>query len=367
VLFDNNKSILFRIADDAAAKGVLLDFDLYKAVSSNPGKFQEQEKGFSDMALLVGIDEAGFGPILGPLVVSAVQFTIPDKLLKSDMWQLLSDSVSDSKKHLSGRLLIADSKKAYSRSAGIRHLQRTVLASLACLGEKPQTFDELLTLLCPECKNRLADYPWYQGQLNHSFNANKDDIAIAAKTLERDLNANRIKLLNINSFCFDVGYYNEIVGRVKNKSTMLFTAVCGLIQKAINNSNGRNLQIIIDRQGGRTHYTQPLRRMFSGLDLKVLKENDKLSSYELAGASKTIRLHFVVKADDNHLPAALASMTSKFLRELLIQRINTYFASHCAELKPTAGYWKDGSRFIEDLKKFVPHIEYNRKQLIRCR
>ena len=319
------------------------------------------------MALLVGIDEAGFGPILGPLVVSAVQFAVPDELLKSDMWQLLSSSVSISKKHLSGRLLIADSKKAYSRSAGIKHIQRTVLASLECLGKKPKTFDELLSLLCPECKNRLADYPWYQGQMNCPFNTDKDDIAIAAKTFGRDLDKNQMKLLNISSFCFDVGYYNEMVGRVKNKSTVLFSAVCGLIQKALGNSNGQNLQIVIDRQGGRTHYTQPLRRMFSSLELKVLKENDRLSSYELTGSGKTVRLHFIVKADDNHLPTALASMTSKYLRELLIQRINAYFVSHCAELKPTAGYWKDGTRFIEDLKKHIPHIEYNQQQLIRCR
>ena len=349
------------------AKGVLLDFGLYKAVLSGLREFQEQEKGFSIMALLIGIDEAGFGPILGPLVVSSVQFAVPDELLKSDMWQLLHSSVSISKKHLSGRLLIADSKKAYSRSTGIGHLQRTVLASLACLGNRPKTFDELLSLLCPKCKSRLTDYPWYQGQLNHSFDTDKDDIAIAAKTLNRDLDANQMKLLNISSFCLDVGYYNEMVGRVKNKSTVLFTALCGLIQNAIDSSNGQMVQAIIDRQGGRSHYTQPLRRMFPTLDLKVLKENDKLSSYELTGSGKTVRLHFIIKADDNHLPAALASMTSKYLRELLIHRINTYFTSHYAELKPTAGYWKDGTRFIEDLKKYIPHIEYNQQQLIRCR
>jgi len=36
-------------------------------------------------------------------------------------------------------------------------------------------------------------------------------------------------------------------------------------------------------------------------------------------------------------------------------------------LKPTAGYWKDGLRFIEDLKKYVPHIQYDDNQMIRCR
>ena len=345
----------------------MLDFGAPAAVLLAFRKDQEQEKGLSNMALLAGIDEAGFGPILGPLVVSSAVFEVPDKLLKSDMWQLLGRSVSNSKKHLSGRLLITDSKKAYSRSQGIGHLQRTVLACLDCLGKRPGSLDELLGLLCSECAKRLENYPWYQGKLDWPFEANSDDITIAAKALARDLGSNQMKLLNISSFCFDVGHYNELVEKTRNKSTVLFTAVCGLIQKTLDSSNGQNLQIVIDRQGGREHYIGPLRRMFSQMDLTVLKENDKLSSYELSGGGKTIRLHFVVKADDNHLLVALASMTSKYLRELLIHRINVYFATHCAELKPTAGYWKDGTRFIEDLKKYIPHIEYNQQQLIRCR
>jgi hypothetical protein len=36
-------------------------------------------------------------------------------------------------------------------------------------------------------------------------------------------------------------------------------------------------------------------------------------------------------------------------------------------LKPTAGYWKDGQRFIADIKTLIPHAEYDHNQLIRCR
>ena len=64
------------------------------------------------MAILVGIDEAGFGPILGPLVVSSSTFSLPRQLLASDLWQVLRRSVGNRRKRLAGRLLIADSKKA---------------------------------------------------------------------------------------------------------------------------------------------------------------------------------------------------------------------------------------------------------------
>jgi len=55
------------------------------------------------------------------------------------------------------------------------------------------------------------------------------------------------------------------------------------------------------------------------------------------------------------------------LRELLVSNINRYFAGFHAGLRPTAGYWKDGLRFIEDLRTNIPHVQYDSNQLIRCR
>ncbi|MHC4951781.1 MAG: ribonuclease HII, partial [Planctomycetota bacterium] len=56
------------------------------------------------MATLVGIDEAGYGPLLGPLVVSAVSFDMPENLLRANHWDILTKAVSTQKKGLAGRL-----------------------------------------------------------------------------------------------------------------------------------------------------------------------------------------------------------------------------------------------------------------------
>jgi hypothetical protein len=135
------------------------------------------------MVVLVGIDEAGFGPILGPLVVSSSTFSLPHHLLTSDLWQVLRRSLSNRRKRLAGRLLIADSKKAYSRSLGIKHLERTVLTSLKCLGKKPATLAELVELLCPSCLERLSDYPWYRGAGSYCLSADIGDRDIASAVL----------------------------------------------------------------------------------------------------------------------------------------------------------------------------------------
>jgi len=319
------------------------------------------------MAVLVGIDEAGFGPILGPLVVSSSVFSLPRALLKSDLWQVLSKSAGNRRRGLAGRLLVADSKKVYSKSVGIRELERTVLASLRCLGAEPATLGELLMLLCPSCLARLGDYPWYKGVDGYRLSASTTDGRIASSVLADDLSANGMKLLELKSYCFDVAYYNKMVSSVKNKASVLFTATAGLIERAFNSFAGDDLQIIVDRQGGRVRYRKVLSRMFSELELTILCESPALSSYELSSGGKRMRLHFAVGADEKFLPVSLASMVSKYIRELLVGSINRYFAGFGSDLRPTAGYWKDGLRFIKDVKTNLPHVRVDDNQLIRSR
>jgi len=319
------------------------------------------------MAILVGIDEAGFGPILGPLVVSSSMFSMPDNLLNSDLWQLLRKSASNSRKHISGRLLIADSKKAFIRSQGIKNIQRTVLACLNCLEKNPSSLNDLLMLLCPNCCQRLKNYPWYKNTQDYSLSYDHADLSIASEVFKDNLISNDIKLLELKSYCLDVAYYNKMVNTVRNKANVLFSATSMLIKHAFDNFDDDQIQVIIDRQGGRIHYRKKLLTMFENMDLKIIQQTPNNSSYELQANGKKMRLHFVVKADNRFLPVSLASMVSKYLRELLIDNINHYFRNFHSDLKPTAGYWKDGLRFIQDIKKHLPHLNYNADQLIRSR
>ena len=335
--------------------------------SRDEGIANTRKAGFTRMAVLVGIDEAGFGPILGPMIVSSSTFSLPHHLIKTDLWQILRRSVGNKRKRLAGRLLIVDSKKAYSKSLGIKHLQRTVLASLRCLDKEPATLIELLGLLCPDCLERLKDYPWYEGAGGYCLSPDEMDMAVASTVLKNDLALGGIALLELGSCCLDVAYYNQMIANVKNKASVLFTATSRLIKSAYDNFADDDLQIIVDRQGGRVYYRKNLQRMFSDMELKIIRESPAASSYELHADGRGMRLHFVVRADKRFLPVSLASMVSKYLRELLVDNINRYFAGHCADIKPTAGYWKDGLRFIEDLKTNLPHVHYDSNQLIRCR
>jgi len=318
------------------------------------------------MAVLAGIDEAGFGPLLGPLVVSSAVFSLPKEILEKDMWAVLRKSVGDRRRHLAGRVLIADSKKAHNKKDGIKHLQRTAMAFLKHSYSEPANLTELLGVLCPDCLERIAEYPWYKEVGEYGLSYDAKDIAIASQVLKDDLASNDIELLAMQSKCLDVAYYNRLMETVKNKATVLFTATTQLIANMFERFGGDDLHIIIDRQGGRSRYGRNLLRMFPGAELVILKETPRLSSYELKLGKKKMRLHFVVGADDKFLPVSLASMVSKFLRELLVDNINRHFAGFNSELRPTAGYWKDGTRFVQDLKTSA-NITFDSNQLIRCR
>jgi hypothetical protein len=358
------------------------------------------------VAILAGIDEAGFGPLLGPLVVSSAAFSVGTDLLGADPWRTLGRSVGRSRKHLAGRLLIADSKKAYNRSEGLGHLERTTLAALECLGRPPGDLMELLTVLCPDCLPRLAEYPWYQDLAQCRLAAASGDRRIAARAFAEDLRAHGASLVHLRTCCLDVAYFNRMVGSVRNKAQVLFIAVTQLIQALLNEFPGRNIHILVDRQGGRAHYRENLLRSFPERELTVVQEGEERSVYEMRHRSgcgmglgsatqnsalgvpfqpmnhrqdadateeqgrdalATVRLTFEVEADDRHLPVSLASMVSKYIRELLMDRMNVYFGKMDAGLKPTAGYWQDGRRFIEELRTRLPHLGIDRERLIRSR
>ncbi|MHC4287593.1 MAG: ribonuclease H family protein [Planctomycetota bacterium] len=322
------------------------------------------------MALLVGIDEAGYGPLLGPLVVSAVGLQVPEGLLRANLWEVLGKAVSAQKRGLAGRILIADSKKAYNRKKGIDPLRRSVLAGLGAWqngAAKPETIADFLSLICPQLLERVGLYPWYQELDAHSLGHDAADISIAGGVLEKTMAEHGISISSIQSRCLDVAFYNDRVGKVKNKSRVLFTEICSLILQAFeqNADSAEPMQVIVDRQGGRTHYQRELQRMFPAASLSVIREDEKISSYEMIRLGRTMRIHFCIKADSKYLTVALASMVSKYLREVMMESLNRHFCELCQDLKPTAGYWQDGQRFMKDLSTALEAHQFDTKKLVR--
>ena len=75
---------------------------------------------------VVGIDEAGYGPSLGPLVQAAIALRLPDG--DPAGWGTLKGTVRRCSEKADGRLLIDDSKKVYTKG-GLEALEREATAS----------------------------------------------------------------------------------------------------------------------------------------------------------------------------------------------------------------------------------------------
>ena len=66
-------------------------------------------------------------------------------------------------------------------------------------------------------------------------------------------------------------------------------------------------------------------------------------------------------------PTALASCAAKYFRELMLRPLNRWFAERVPGLRPTAGYYSDGRRFLADVGAIVEARGFPRARLIRSR
>ena len=100
--------------------------------------------------LLIGTDEAGYGPNLGPLVVSATAWELPAGVAASDLWREFDRVICNSRRSADKRLFVADSKAVYSPGNGLEDLEVPVLAFLRTLGHIAASADELGLVLAGE-------------------------------------------------------------------------------------------------------------------------------------------------------------------------------------------------------------------------
>jgi len=322
----------------------------------------------SQRAVVLGIDEAGYGPVLGPLVVSAVAFEVPAELVETSLWEVLRGSVTGRAKPRDRRVAICDSKKLYQRSEGLSRLERSALASMLAWRDEAGSVGDLLGLLWPGGLKRCAAYPWYR-ELGMSLPVAADGggVRLAGQRLRRDAEAKGVTVAGL--FCEPLleGHYNRLVSSTRNKAVVLFGQVTRLIQRAADAFPGRALHIFVDRQGGRGHYGQLLMRAFEDRRLCVIEETETSSAYELRAEPAAWRVRFTVEGESKHLPVALASIVSKYVRELFMLAFNRYWQSHAPEVAATAGYYQDGMRFIEQIQPHMLRLGVERDHLVRLR
>lgn len=318
--------------------------------------------------LLLGIDEAGYGPLLGPLVVGGVLLRMPNESAPPDLWQRLSRSVSRAPAPRDPRLAIADSKKLFHQKSGLDRLERAALVMLAVAGQHPRSLRELLSIVSAQSGESLDTYPWYKGyDLPLPAGVSEDAVAVQANAVRNDMSSTGVEVVNVAVEPLPEGHFNRQVSTLRNKAAVLSGLALRIAHRAVASRRGEPLWICVDRQGGRCRYAEQLMTFFEPKSLSILEESDSRSAYQIRDSAGPWRIEFAVNAETRHLPVALASIYCKYVRELLMRGLNAYFSERVGGLRATAGYYVDAQRFLRDIGPAIQSERLDLDMLVRVR
>lgn len=305
--------------------------------------------------LYTGIDEAGYGPMLGPLCVARATLEVDSWSPGDpapDLWSMLDQAVCKSKREAKSRIAVGDSKDLKLANSSVsrhplHHLERGVLAFLCSRdGVAPRDDDGLFASL------RAVHEPhaWYEGEpIGLPLGVSPEMLAIEGNMLRAAMSRAGVRLVDLRVRVIGEGEFNRLYQQHNSKAVATGSALCELIREARDQQMpGCPSRIVCDRQSGRTRYGRALGEIFETIEVE--EESARASRYRCDEHTGVL---LTPGADGAYFPVALASMAAKLVRELAMMRFNRYWSARIPELKPTAGYVQDARRWLSDTQHLI--------------
>lgn len=356
---------------------------------------EERAIGAPAHPIRAGIDEAGLGPMLGPLTLGACALRVPREV--EDLWRALDSVVCCDARlptraqrgerrslwTLGERIVVADSKIVFERDErGERRLERTALAFLALREGAPCSPSDARALLrsFPDdvCPLQPLEAEFWSSALAFALPRRMahDELRADVDALRAACLAARIELLDAHVRTTAVRTLNDSFDATDNKARTHWQETRALIEHLWRRHASEGLELTVDRQGGRMRYSGVLAETFPRARVTTLSESAPCSTYDVveaaredgpASPARSMRIVFREKAELASFPVALASCLAKFVRETCMQAFNDWFAALDPTLRPTAGYYNDAQRWLADAQGAIERAQVDRRALVRSR
>lgn len=356
------------------------------------------------MGILIGTDEAGYGPNLGPLVVAATAWEVaeegatqrvPDRgqgagkdsrasstnglapadnanlagtivcelpgkmpgLCEVDLYRVLRSVVAKSASER--RIAVADSKALYHPGLGLRQLERGIHAVLSAMGESHRLWSTFVAFCQADPDGHHRRHCWPDGHDSAlPIDAAIDELTRLGERFGRTCATAGVRPLLVRARLIFPAEFNDLVAYHGTKGAALSHVTVGLLRTVINSVPSLSqyavptlqpaIHAVCDKHGGRNFYASLLQHHFSEHWVEPGLECRAESRYEWGAPESRTRVTFRMNGE-RFLPTALASMTAKYLRELAMRAFNEFWCARVPELRPTAGYPKDARRFKQDI------------------
>ena len=299
------------------------------------------------MALLIGTDEAGYGPNLGPLTIGGTSWET--EATNVDLYKVLSHVTT----HQAGKvdkIRICDSKEIYKSSGSIKRLETSVLAVLfSILDLIPSHISQLGEMI----GTTLADYPHNSfakaaQRLKIPLSADRTEIKRLGHLFREQCDRKNVRLANVKCTAIFPQRFNALIDMQGNKAEVLSAETLQVVTNLSKGNHSEKL-IVCDKHGGRSKYLSLVSKHLTNQAVFTERESRHLSQYHWDNGGKKTEIQFLAKGE-SFLPTALSSMISKYAREIWMEVWNDFWNNKVPGLKPTKGYPMDAKRFKNEIE-----------------